>query len=536
MKNVIGLDIGAKSIKLVNLALRGKDIELLKLEIIEAPKTSNQKEIIELLRIMFNSHVIKPNTPMCLSISAEESFFKIIPVKSKKTNKLKELIKDELRKNVVFSLEDCLWDYSLLAYKPKEMLSDVLLVAAKKEAVSEKMQLIKQSGNSASLINLDILAAYNCLKFNTELLSGKLYALVDISSVKTQVLIFDEKENFWMRTIPFGGDKLTDVIAKSLGLSPDEALEHKKNMLLQEDISAQLKEPSGLVMKEIAAELDKTFNYYYFQASDSAAKGVDHKIDEIFLSGSGSVYFGLDKFLSNALNISTRYIYPLNKVIVKDKKILSKNNALNAQLPQFSTAIGLALQGLNVVRIKIDLTKMTRESFIKKVKLNDIYNILIVLSACLFLFLWVQIISLNKKSKTMLARKKELDTISQEYMPKLTDLKAKNDETNYQINTFDTILSNRNIISRILYEISEIISQETWITNFMVKFNYQEGSGELSLSGKSASYPGINELISGLKDTGYFEDIKPVSSKIVIDQITKEEVVSFIIQLEIRKT
>lgn len=535
MKNVIGIDIGAKNIKLVNLALKGKDIELLKLETIEAPKISNQNEIIDLLRIMFRSHKIRLTTPICLSISAEESFFKIISVHSKGKRRLKEAIRDELRKNVVFSLEDCVWDYSLLKQKSKEMLSEVLLVAAKKEAVFEKMQLIKKFNNSVPLINLDILAAYNCLKFNTELLSGKLYALVDMSSVKTQVLIFDEKSNFWVRAIPFGGDKFTNVAAKQLGLSFNEAQEHKKNMLIQESMTDQLKEASSPVMKEIATELDKAFNYYYFQSSESASKEVGHKIDQVFLSGGGSLYFGLDKFLSDTLNIPTRYIYPLNKVTVRDKKILSKKNILNIQLPQFATAFGLALQGLNASEMKVNLIERDQKGPFKNIKVGSLLNFLIVICVALLVFLGTQIVSFNKESKKLSPRLKELKKVTQEYMPQLTDLQTSFEKIDSQTQTLNKIIDNRDTVSRILYKISEIIAEQAWITDFAIKLNYEDRSGELTIGGKSISYAEINQLISGLKDSGYFKEIKPVSSKIMTDKVTREEVVNFIIKLEIRK-
>ena len=532
MKNVIGIDIGAKNIKLVNLALKGKDIELLKLETIEAPKISNQTEIIDLLRIMYRSHKIKLNTPICLSISAEESFFKIISVHSRGKRRLKEAIRDELRKNVVFSLEDCIWDYSLLKQKSKEMLSEVLLVAAKKEAVFEKLQLIKKFNNSAPMINLDILAAYNCLKFNTELVSGKLYALVDISSTKTQVLIFDEKSNFWVRTVPFGGDKFTDVAAKQLGLSFNEAQEYKKNMLIQESTTDQLKEASVPIMKEIATELDKAFNYYYFQSSESASKEVGHKIDQVFLSGGGSLYFGLDRFLSETLNTPTRYIYPLDKVTVKDKKLLSKKNVLNMQLPQFATAFGLALQGLNVSEMKVNLIERDQKG---PIKVSSLLNFFIVACIALAAFLGTQIVSFYQEAQKLKPRLQELNKITQEYMPQLTEVQAKFDKIDTQTQTLNNVIENRNTINRILSKISEIIAEQAWISDFAIKLNYQDRSGELTIGGKSISYAEINQLISGLKDSGYFKEIKPVSSRIMTDKVTREEVVNFIIKLEIRK-
>ncbi|MFC1709090.1 pilus assembly protein PilM [Candidatus Omnitrophota bacterium] len=536
MKRVIGIDIGIKSIKLVSLALKGKSIELLSQETLKAPKISNQNDIKDLLKVIFEKHRLKLSTPICISIAAEDSFFKIIPIKSSGTRKLKEAIQVELKKNVVFSLEDCIWDYSLLEYKPKETLNEVLLVAAKKEAVYDKMQLISQFSSGNNIINLDILATYNCLKFNTELLSGKLYALVDISSHKTQVLIFDGKENFWMRTIPFGGDKFTDIIADNLSLSVDEAQVQKKNMMLQEDMPEQLKEPSDIAMKQVVAELDKTFNYFYFQASESAAKDSDQKINEIFLSGGGSLYFGLDKFLSSTFNIPTRYIYPLNKISVKDKKALASKSNLTVQSPQSATAMGLALQGLNASEIKINLMESKQADPFKNLNLNNIYYPFVIVCVGLLVFLGTQMANISKDIRLLQPKSENLSKISSEFMPKLIELKEESGEIKSQLKTLSTVVNNRGLISRILYKMSEIISEETWATNFVIKLDYPTRSGELTIGGSSRSYAGINTMISGLKDMNYFKEIKPVSSKVMIDQVTKNEIVNFVIKCEVEET
>lgn len=532
MKNVIGLDLGSKNIKLVNLALIGKEVELLKFDIVEMPKTSNQYEIIDLLKTVFKNNKLKPNIPVCLSISAEESFFKIIPVKSKGVKKLKETIKDELRKNVVFSLEDCLWDYHVLGHKPKDAISEVLLVAAKNEAVSGKVELIEQAGANPFLINLDMLSIYNCLKFNTDILTGKLYALVDISSIKTQVFIFDDRANFWARTIVFGGSRFTDAIIKKLGISQEEAEEYKKNTSLQKTKIAEEREPLIPLMKEMSTELDRAFNYYYFQASESATKaGIGHKIDEILLSGGGSLYPGLDKFLTDNLGIPVRYIYPLQKISIRDKAVLSNKDMLNIQSPQLAAAIGLGLEGLKLTDIKINLIKKAKTNIFKRVKANYIYNLISIFCGILLIFLITAVIILAREKQAVLSKLKEFKTISQEYIPKITVLKEKYDGICLKADSMNAALNNRNIISRILYKISEIIPQDVWITNFTAKFDYQNNTGQITLNGKSLNYKEINKLISGLKDTGYFSLIKPMSSKTKVEEVTKEELVNFIIKL-----
>jgi len=306
-------------------------------------------------------------------------------------------------------------------------------------------------------------------------------------------------------------------------------------MLLQENTDAKPDDALMPLIKEISTELDKTFNYYYFQARESAIKEAQRKIDEILLCGGGSLCHGLDKFLSDTLNIPTSYIYPLNKIQIRNKKILAKRNMLNTQSPELATAIGLALEGLNFADIKINLVKQTRESIFKKIKLSYIFNFLIVVCIGVLVFLGTQRSALTKQSKELKSKLNELNIVSQKYMPEITSLKEIYEETNSKINDTNTVVNNRNLIRRILHKTSEVIAEDVWITNFIINLNYQEDTGELTLSGKSMDYAGINKLISGLRDTGYFKEIKPVSSKVKIDGVTKEEIVNFIIKLEVGK-
>ncbi|MDD5291817.1 MAG: pilus assembly protein PilM [Candidatus Omnitrophica bacterium] len=536
MKNVIGLAVGQRDIKLANISLKGRNVELLKLDVIEVPQGSNQYEIINLIKAIFKNNQLKPNIPICLSISAEEAFLKIISVKTRGAKRFKELVKDELKKNLFLPLENCLWDYMTLRYNPKEINNDVLSVAAKKEVVLDKLKMFEQSnGFVIDSITLDILAAYNCLKFNTDLAGGRRYALVDIASQKTQVFIFDDKDNFWSRTLPLGEDKFIDAISKKLGVSAKEAYEYKQNMLSQDNnFSGSPDDSLVALMKDVSVELDKAFNYYYLQTSASGAKDTTHKkIDEILLSGSGSLYAGLEKFLAEALNMPARYVYPLNKIPVKDKKLLAKKNLLGIRSSEFTTAVGLALTGLNLADTKLNLIKQTKKSFWQKIKLDYTYNILIVACVGLLVFLWAQKGSYSKEIKEASSKLKELNVICQQSIPQIDGLEEEYEKTDVKLKALNTAVNNRNIVSRIMYKISEIISEDVWLANFIVNLDYQNNAGELTISGKSLNYAGINKLISGLKDTGYFKTIQPVSSKVKIDEITKEEIVSFIIKLEI---
>jgi len=536
MNNVIGLAVGQRDIKLANISLKGRNVELLKLDAIEIPQGSNQYEIINLIKTIFKNNQLKSNTPICLSLSAEEAFLKIISVKTRGAKKFKDLVKDELKKNLFLPLEDCLWDYMTLHYNPKEVNNDVLSVAAKKEVVLDKMRIFEQAnGFVVDSIVLDILAAYNCLKFNTDLAGGRRYALVDISFQKTQVFIFDDRDNFWLRSLPLGEDKFIDAIAKKLGVSVKEAYEYKQNMLSQDNnFSGKPDDSVAALMKDVSVELDKAFNYYYLQTSASAAKEAAHKkIDEIILSGSGSLYAGLDKLLADSLNIPVRYVYPLNKIPVKDKKLLAKKNLLGIRSSEFATAIGLALTGLNLADTKLNLLKQTKKSFWQKIKLDNAYNILIIICVGSLVFLWAQRGSYSKEIKEADYKLKELNVICKQSIPQIDALKEEYDKTDIKVKELNAAVANRNIVSRIMYKISEIISEDVWLTNFIFNLDYQNNTGELTISGKSLNYAGINKLISGLKDTGYFKNIEPVSSKVKIDEITKEETVSFIIKLEI---
>ena len=110
-KIAVGLDIGKACVKLVSLAFDGSKVELLDFESAEFADFPKPFEVSDAIRKILQKKKINPRLGVCLSLPSEDSFFKIQKITNQERGHFKKVIYDELRNNVAFSFDDCIWDY-----------------------------------------------------------------------------------------------------------------------------------------------------------------------------------------------------------------------------------------------------------------------------------------------------------------------------------------------------------------------------------------------------------------------------------------
>jgi len=541
-KIAIGLDIGRTCIKIVRLGLKGREVELIDFESSEISHSFKSYDINDIIEKIFLNKKIKLNTPVCLSLCAEDSFFEILKLSPKQKSNFKTIIYDELRSNVAFSFDDCIWDYCYLdsEFKVKDT---ILLATAKKESLHQRLQLVQESGCVPKLINLDVLAAYNCLRFNHELSPDKLYALLDISASRTQLLIFTLGGEFWIRSIPFGGQRFFLKIASERGLTPQEAQEFIKNLYLQKEEQMQTKELLWSLLEEYTFLLKKYFEEYYFQSSNAATKNeIVHKIDQIWISGGGSLFKGIDELIYNSLHIPVQYINSFKQFKTRENNHKLTNDTLTIKAPMFATAVGLALQGLHCADIKIDFIKTNTIKNIKRIIKNlpwrriIRFSLFIIMATMLIFGIWKFTMLATKDNyfeKKIIAVKEYINVAILKKSEKRKELKQWASITK---DSSKNLLATQNTFSQLFIRISKSLPRGTEIDNVSANFDYKEGKAKVVLTGRAINIASLQKLVSRLEDTHWFTAIEHeqlVNSGIKTDTSSDKEPIYFSVRLEL---
>lgn len=206
----------------------------------------------------------------------------------------------------------------------------VLVSGAPKELVAKYVQLFRQA--KVELVSLET-EAFALIRS----LVGKdkaRIAIVDIGCERTNITIVEGGIPYLHRSIKAGGQTVTEMIAKQMGVSQAEAEQTKLDLAesgSEMDIPPVLKEAMMPILHEVKYSLE-LFSQQTFH---------DHTtVEKIIVTGGSANLPQIDKFLTDALNINVYLGDPWARVAQPP----GLRPVLDEIGPRFSVAIGLAMK------------------------------------------------------------------------------------------------------------------------------------------------------------------------------------------------
>jgi len=196
-------------------------------------------------------------------------FFRLPPLESRK--RVQEVVTYEAKQQIPFPLEELLWDYEAPA--DSSQVDDawetrrVVLIAAKREPLLERVELCKAAGLPVHVVQSDALALHNFFAYDyfgsDEGAADDEHTTIvvlDVGCDATHVL-FSTRRSVWFRTATFGSDGFTSALARTLptGLEAAEAL---KRQPLNCRRMYQFDQAIRGAREEILAEVLRTMNTY----------------------------------------------------------------------------------------------------------------------------------------------------------------------------------------------------------------------------------------------------------------------------------
>ena len=210
---------------------------------------------------------------------------------------------------------------------------DVLLVAVKKDKISDHTSVIAQAGKLAQVVDVDVFALQNCYEVNYGVDPGRVVALLNIGASVMNINILRGATSIFNRDIAVGGNQYTDAIQKELNVSFDQAETMKRG---GEGAPHETVQPIlQAVSENIALEIQKTFDF--FKATSS-----EDRIDRVFLSGGASVVPGLRELLGDRFEAGVEFLNPFNNVTYNPRDF--DPDYINEVAPSAAIAVGLAVR------------------------------------------------------------------------------------------------------------------------------------------------------------------------------------------------
>ncbi|MBI1853692.1 MAG: type IV pilus assembly protein PilM [Planctomycetes bacterium] len=337
-KSVIGLDIGNHSVKAIELTSHGSTFALTACAQTDlAGEEDRARAVANLLRSM-DVHTKRTVT----AVSGKSVIVRYLSMIPMTDDELGKAIEFEADKYIPFDVSEVVMDHQKLSNGGAiETHADggdkmrVLLVAAKRTLVDEAVRMVENAGLQPEIIDVDAFALGNAFEFHRLLnpeaadAASSVAALVDIGSKKTSVNILRGSDSYFTREIYLGGDEFTSAVAKKLGLRPEEAEEFKKHPGEREN---ELVEATAQTLEDLGNEILLSLDYYENQ--------FESRVEEIYLSGGGSLLPRLVDTFQRVFNRPTRHWNPLENLAIQAAS--AEAESLSASSPQWAVAVGLA--------------------------------------------------------------------------------------------------------------------------------------------------------------------------------------------------
>jgi type IV pilus assembly protein PilM len=343
-KGLVGVDIGSSAIKVVELKQGGKGgaeyqlvnigIEPLPPEAIVDGAIMDSGAVIDAIQRVFGAQKIK--TPdVATSVSGNAVIVKKISLPQMTPEELQESIHWEAEQYIPFDIQDVAIDYEVIEGSGSGGNMDVLLVAVKKDKISDYTSAITQAGKSPQVVDVDVFALQNCYEINYGVDPGRVTALLNVGASIMNINIVKGGSSIFNRDIAVGGNQYTDAVQKELNLSFDQAEALKRGGRVEGVAADNLHPILQAVSENIALEIQKTFDF--FKATSS-----EDRIDAIFLSGGSAKVHGLRELLAERFEAGVDLLNPFNSITYNPRDF--DPDFINEIAPQAAIAVGLAIR------------------------------------------------------------------------------------------------------------------------------------------------------------------------------------------------
>jgi len=343
-KSLVGLDIGTSSVKAVELKDLGKGkghqlvsigMEPLSPEAIVDGTIMDSGLVVDAISSLFTSSKIK-SSDVAMSLSGHSVIIKKINLPLMSPEELSESIQWEAEQYIPFDIEDVSIDYQVLdgSATAAEGTMDVLLVAVKKDKISDYTSVIAQAGKTAQIADVDVFALQNAFEVNYDPSEESVVALINMGASVTNIAILKGGNSIFWRDISVGGNHYTDTLQKELNLTFEQAEAAKKGehgQAPKDRVMAII----DAVNEQVGSEIQKTFDF--FKATSSS-----EPVSAIQLTGGAARTPNLVSYLSQRFNTQVEMLNPFRKIQVNDRAF--PPDQLEPIKAAASVAVGLALR------------------------------------------------------------------------------------------------------------------------------------------------------------------------------------------------
>ncbi len=245
-------------------------------------------------------------------------------------------VESEANQYIPFAIDEVNLDFQVVGPSPANPDEvEVLIAASRKEKVEDRVAAVEAAGLKAVVMDVESFAAESAFELVSRQLPGgaadKIVALIDIGATVMNVSVLRNGQQVYAREQAFGGNQLTQDIARQYGMSAEEAEAAKRTGGLPEDYERDLMRP---FMDSLALEVSRALQFFFTSTQYN-------QVDHIVLAGGCAVMPGLAAVVGGRTQVPTVVANPFAGMALSSR-VRPKN--LLADAPSLMVACGLALR------------------------------------------------------------------------------------------------------------------------------------------------------------------------------------------------
>ncbi|PIR96822.1 MAG: hypothetical protein COT91_04695 [Candidatus Doudnabacteria bacterium CG10_big_fil_rev_8_21_14_0_10_41_10] len=352
-KSAIGLDISDTMLRLMQLEKQSSGFFPSAFSEVPLTKGIIQDSIIKNPEQLTKSILRGINQPVygkydssfvAVSLSESKSFVRVISVPKMSEEEAQEAVPFEAEQYIPLSADQVYMDFQILEMpESNDGKMKVVIFATPKNLVDEYLKVVKNAKLKPFVAEVESASVARSLISESENDTPTL--ILDISAVRSNLVIHDFGSLQFTSSLPVAGRTLTTQISQRMTISEEEAEKLKQQVgLLSQKDGGKLKEILVPQLHSIVEAVKNAINFYREHSEGS------REIKQILLCGGSSKLKGLTQFLNTELSESGRkgkivvkigdpWVNVLNSNIRKVPPI-SKSDSIS-----YTTVIGLALRG-----------------------------------------------------------------------------------------------------------------------------------------------------------------------------------------------
>jgi type IV pilus assembly protein PilM len=564
-RNLVGVDIGASSIKVVYLREARKRLTVLRHGVAPLPAQTivdghimNRAAVIDALSSIWAQQRI-PTKDVAIGVYGQSVIVRKITVPMMTSAELAEQITWEAEQHIPFDIKVMNIDYEVLRRRPEAGQMDLLLVAAKKDEINDYASVVREARIKPQIVDINAFSVQNAFEFVHGLPDDQTIALLNVGAAVSSLNIVSRGISAFTREVTNAGNTVTEEIQRQMGVPFEQAEQMKIAASQGAPVPQQIHQIIAQACDALAGEIQRSLDFYLATSGEA-------EIQRVYVCGGSAYLAPLVSAIEKRARVPVMVLDPLATLAVDPRTV--NEQELRSRAAQLSVAVGLALRTdrerreLDVRRVRVNLLTQRKETTRRAGTGSQAWLGVVGLAVLLeigALGLWYASMStdLQKLQSDNAGVQAQIDKIKKDTAehPKV---KAQLAELKQREDAIAKLQSARTGPTAVLLELSHILTpgrgptvdhdkleqlkrdnpaavpNPNWDPRRLWLTKYSEVDRKVKIEGLARDGEDIAEFMRRLGVSDYFYEVKPLPATEMSDKDTKINLKQFAVSAKVR--